>query len=70
MAVSISTIKDRFISGNSVLHCSVIELEQCDVTSAAKTYAGSGSITLDPREGLTGSFVTAPVDLFTQFMVD
>lgn len=71
MTVSISTIKDRFISGNFVLHCPFIELEQCGVTSAAKIYAGSGSITLDPREGFTGSFVTAaPVPLFTQLMVD
>ena len=70
MTVSISTIKDRFISGNFVLHCSVIELEQCGVTSAAKTYAGSGSITLDPQKGFKGSFVAAPMHLFTQLMVD
>jgi hypothetical protein len=71
VTVSISTIKQQFISGSFVLHCSVIELEQCGATSVAKTYAGSGSITLDPREGFTGNFVTAaPVHLFTQFMVD
>lgn len=71
VTVSLSTIKHHFISGNLVIYCSVIELEQCGVISAAKTYVGSGSITLDPREGFTGSLVSAArVHLFTQLMVD
>lgn len=69
MTVSISQIKDSFISGNFVLHCSLIELNQCGVTAAPKTYSGSGSITLNPREGFTGSFVSlAPMHVFAQLM--
>jgi hypothetical protein len=71
VTVSIPQIKDRFISGNFVLHCSLIKLDQCGVMTAPKTYSGSGSITLNPREGFAGSFVSpAPVHIFAQLMED
>jgi len=71
VTVSISQIKDSFISGDFVLHCSLIKLDQCGVATAPKTYSGSGSITLKPREGFTGSFVLpTTVHMFAQLMED
>jgi hypothetical protein len=71
MTVSISQIKDQFISGDLVLYCSLIRLDQCGVTTAPKTYSGSGSITLNPREGFAGNFVSpASVHMFAQLMED
>lgn len=56
--MSISKIKERFLAGNLVLHCSSIRLEQCGVGAAPKIYSGTGSLQLDPRKGFSGSFVS------------
>lgn len=69
VSVSISKIKDRFIAGDFVLHCSMIKLDQCGVTTAPKTYSGSGSIVLKPREQFIGSLVSPTrVDMFSQLI--
>jgi hypothetical protein len=71
VTVSIARIKDSFISGSFVLHCSLIELNQCGVTAAPKAYSGSGAITLNPQKGFAGSFVSlTPVHMFAQLMED
>jgi len=69
--VSIAQLKEGFLAGKLILHCSTIELRQCDQAKNPKTYSGSGAIALSPVEGFYGSFVSQViVPIFAQLLED
>lgn len=69
--VSIAQLKEVFLAGKLILHCSTIELRQCDQAKEPKIYSGSGAIALNPVEGFYGSFVSEViVPMFAQLLED
>ena len=67
--LSIAQIKEDFLAGNLILHCSTLELRQLDQAKDPKVYSGSGSIALNPNSRFYGSFISkVTVPMFAQML--